>query len=95
MFEKEALEDQEYVIRTIEIDVTKTIRIVRMKVGPIGFHGLAMIDTQGDFVVNETWCKDKATWVSKEVSEGDEIIGIQCDKYIRRLAFICHQPSKY
>ena len=95
MYEKEALEDQEYETRTIEVDVTKTIRLISLKVGPIGFHGLSLIDTNGDYVVKEDWAKGKARWVTREIPEDEEIIGIQCDKYMRRLSFICHQPGKF
>ena len=69
--------------------------MISLKVGTIGFHGIKMVDTYGEYAVDEIWCKDKSGWITKEIPEGDEIIGFKCDHYLRRLGFVFHKPEKF
>ena len=77
---------EEYGIRRIEVDASRRVSAISMKVSGWFFLGLRLIDERGDFIVDETWLPESeqnwqvvdAEWVTKMLPEGEAIIGVKC-----------------
>ena len=66
-------------IKTIPIDTLRTIRSISLKMHEKKLiNGIRLIDEEGNNIVDETWETrfNSGTWVSKQIPEGEEIIGL-------------------
>ena len=83
-------------MRTIEVDENRQIRQISLKTNKYaGFYGLRLIDAQGNYIVDTTWSNfAEAYWVTKDIPEGEEIIGVKINKNLTRLGFILYKPSR-
>ena len=95
MFQTENSKQEEYVVKSLAIDTTKTIRSVSLKIHERKLiNGIRLTDEFGFNIVDETWETrfNTGTWISKTIPEGEEIIGIQCtiksNMAIQRLDFL-------
>ena len=85
-------------IKEIDVDITRRVAKVSMKLVENKFLGLRLIDQSGDYIVNitwDTWLDNR--WTSFSLEEGQEIIGIQCYignlGHISRLGFLVWTPQ--
>ena len=73
-----AIQDQ---AKRIIVDTSRTIHKISMLVqGGFRFLGLRLIDEQNYAFVNRVWCtadSSDSAWVTKEIDQGQEIIGLQ------------------
>ena len=80
--EKAKRKDPLIQLKTVNVDTSKTIAAIAMKVAEGNYlNGLQLIDTEGEFVVDVTWDgaeedEDAGEWIRNEVPIGQEIIGI-------------------
>ena len=66
--------------RKIDIDITKTIQYVSMRVYSVGFQGIRFLDQEGDLITEEIWGDPRlgGEWtVANEIPEGQKIIGLK------------------
>ena len=82
MFETERAKRKDPLIelKTLNIDTTKTIAKICMKVSDGSYiNGLRLIDNKGSYVVDVSWddITNEGDWVEKEIPKGQEIVGIQ------------------
>ena len=81
MLETEQVKNNErHLTSTIDIDYTRTIAKVSMKVVSGSYiAGLRLIDKDEEYIVNETWNQQfGGVWVTAKIREGMEIIGVKC-----------------
>ena len=71
---------KEDVVHRIEIDPTRQIRKIGMKLqGGFDIHGIRFTDEKGEVFVEKIWCThgtEESKWITKEIPEGLEIIGL-------------------
>ena len=86
-------------VKTIMIDTSRTIRSISLKVHEKKLiNGIRLADDEGNNMVDETFETrfNTGTWVSKQIPEGEEIIGLQCtiknNMAITRLDFLLWKP---
>ena len=61
-------------------------------------EGIRFLGDNGEILAENTWnIRPKGEWVTKEIPDGQAIIGIKCRTYalyhIRRLAFVLWVPD--
>ena len=72
---KDALEE----VKKIKIDTSRQIRQVSMKVwNGYAIMGLRMTDEEGNYVVDLNW-SGVGAWISQDIPDGLEIIGLKCN----------------
>ena len=81
MFETERAKRKDPLIelKTIEIDTSKTIGRICMKVSDGSYiNGLRLVDNNGNYIVDVNWDEitNEGEWIEHEIPEGHEIIGI-------------------
>ena len=67
-------------LKTIDIDTSKTIARICMKVSDGSYiNGLRLVDDNGNYIVDVNWDEitNEGEWIEHVVPEGHEIIGIQ------------------
>ena len=84
----------------IEIDTSKKIRKISMLVqGGFRFLGIRLVDDTGKVIVRKVWATADLTdsaWVTKEIDDGQEIIGLQAytEKHkFCRLGWLLWEPK--
>ena len=80
----------------IDIDPNRQIRSISVRSDPCGWiFGLRLMDEDGVNIVDANWNKvEEGDWVTKDIPEGEEIIGLKCDDQIKRIGFMCYRPCK-
>ena len=98
---------QGYDIKTLEIDTSKTIAKIGVKMclnsqGEKEVQGLRLVDPDEEYIVDEIWKTEegqiKENWVYEDVPEGYEIIGFQCSAkvipdHFPRIGFTLWKPD--
>ena len=86
-------------VKTIAIDTVRTIRSISLKMHEKKLiNGIRLADEEGNNIVEETWETrfNTGAWVTKQIPEGKEIIGLQCtiknNMAITRLDFLLWKP---
>ena len=83
-------------IHTVNIDASRTIRKVSLKVDGMKIGGMRLLDERNDYVMNATWnSARRGRWLTRTLSPGLEIIGLQCNtNYMRimNLGFLLWRP---
>ena len=82
------------------MDTNSTIRRISVKViAGNTLRGLRLLDNEGRCIVDRVWdtlYTDGGDWVTQEIPEGKEIIGVQCNAtkfgLIPRLGFFLWSP---
>ena len=98
----------DYALKSIEIDTSKRISQVSMKVKATNTALCAMrlIDNTGSNVAELNWCQpdeasspsDAAEWITRDIQDDYEIIGIYMSttglqEYIQSLGFMLWKPN--
>ena len=70
------------------------IREIAVNVHTKALYGLRLIDSDGEIIIETKWeTFQDGKWKTKAIPEGEEIIGLKCDKYMNSLSFIFYRPS--
>ena len=87
---------QNNIIYTVNLDTSKTVRKVSIKVDEQKIGGLRLYDENNEFIMNSSWSSDRrGHWITKSIQSGLEIIGLQCNtNYMRimNLGFLLWRP---
>ena len=81
-------------LKSININTAKSIAKISIKVDDDQILGLRLIDDKGNYLADIVWCicSDDGEWVTKNIPDGLEIIGIRYEpstgQYITKLEFI-------
>ena len=90
-----------YELQQITLDPTRRISKISLKVNknaPELMLGLRLIDREGHYIVDATWCTDEYMgnyWSTKAIPDGQEIIGLKfiaTDK-VKELGFVLWTPD--
>ena len=81
LFEEEGYKDSNFEWKFIDIDPNKPIRKISVRSDVAGWiFGLRFINADGENIIDENWnTTEDGDWVTKDIPEGEEVIGIKCD----------------
>ena len=96
LFEHMLFKDSTVKMNTIQVDSTKQIRKICVKTHSRNLVcGLKLIGEDESCIIDVNWATalSSGEWSTHSIPQGEEIIGIECDKFMRRIGFICHMPT--
>ena len=84
MYLSQSSESRGEELKTIKIDPTKQISTIEMKIEDGWVRGLRLISDNQESLCDVTWCtyRDGGTWVSKDLEDHEQIIGVAVDNSI-------------